>query len=483
MRGCSLREPFLLMLCLFFAACTEPLRIQDRRWVPPHPDAQSEETGWVPLDVGERESDRGGGEASGESVPEPDESGPWDAAEHDDASHGMDASTGTDALDGPDATSTIDASARSDASAALDASNGMDASARMDAAVRPDAHFVMDAGMAWDAGVSRDAGTAQDAASDAASMSWDASTAPDASVAVDSSPGDAGASDRGFAQICDMIPTVALSGTRAGTTVGAFNRHSASCATTDSPDAFFKLWVPVRLASLFVDTRGTSFDTVLSLYRGCENATLLVCNDDDLGQSSSLIGLSAVEPGEYTVVVEGFDTLAGDFTLNVISIPENCARDPRSCPCAADTDCLGTNAYCANVAMDGSLVRCNVSGSCFCTTTCVFGDPARGCGWNQRCEFSGLETNLPGRGFCLNQTGGARQDEACSRTFDAYGRVLRDSCEVGLRCRESTPAAPNAECAQLCDPTQADVCRALGNHVCEPLAPRSDVGFCLSSRP
>ena len=103
-----------------------------------------------------------------------------------------------------------------------------------------------------------------------------------------------------------------------GTTAGKTNNFTTtSCVTNPGgPDVGYALALPVGLQTLVVDTIGTGFDTVLTV-RDPQCTTELSCNDDGGGTLTSKITMSNVAAGNYAVILDGFGTNAGAYTLNV----------------------------------------------------------------------------------------------------------------------------------------------------------------------
>ena len=100
-----------------------------------------------------------------------------------------------------------------------------------------------------------------------------------------------------------------------GMTTGGANDQTASCATSNAPEKSFALHLPVQVQTLTVGSTG--FDTVLSV-KSLDCATTIACDDEGgVMYGESLITLSNVAPGGYAVVVDGWSTNSGSFTLNV----------------------------------------------------------------------------------------------------------------------------------------------------------------------
>jgi hypothetical protein len=118
----------------------------------------------------------------------------------------------------------------------------------------------------------------------------------------------------------EMDVTAAItSKTTTGTTTGAANDWVPSCSTSSSAsDKVFALQLPVPVATLTVDTIGSNFDTVLTIRNAqCTAEVPSACNDDGGGNLTSKIVLANVAPGNYAIVVDGYSSNNGMFTLNV----------------------------------------------------------------------------------------------------------------------------------------------------------------------
>jgi large repetitive protein len=117
-----------------------------------------------------------------------------------------------------------------------------------------------------------------------------------------------------------LITTAAISSTLAGRA----DNYEQSCQATTGRDMAFDLILPVNVVSLRIDTIGSTVaDTVVSL-KNHACSTELGCDDDsDPAGFLSLLTVSNVPAGSYTIQVDaysgGIDPLAneGAFTLNV----------------------------------------------------------------------------------------------------------------------------------------------------------------------
>ncbi|MEZ4399059.1 MAG: hypothetical protein R3B06_03525 [Kofleriaceae bacterium] len=173
-------------------------------------------------------------------------------------------------------------------------------------------------------------------------------------------PADLGcaAASSGTEESCggETEPLLPLTGASAtGTTVGAGNQLVPTCATgSTAPERVHVFSLPLPLATLVVDTEGSSFDTVLSLFDdGC--ATTLACDDDSGTGNRSRITRANVAAGSYAVAIDGFGTAAGAYQINLSgTYAAGAACDPAApnFTCPTGTACAGAPgaAVCAPVA-------------------------------------------------------------------------------------------------------------------------------------
>jgi hypothetical protein len=112
----------------------------------------------------------------------------------------------------------------------------------------------------------------------------------------------------------DAIALIAAPATT-GSTTGASNTFTPTCRSVNGADVVLGLTLPVPVATLHLDTVGSSFDTVLSLMDIACTASM-ACNDDGIGLRSQL-DLTNLPAGNYAVVMDSAQTSSsGAFTLN-----------------------------------------------------------------------------------------------------------------------------------------------------------------------
>jgi hypothetical protein len=156
----------------------------------------------------------------------------------------------------------------------------------------------------------------------------------------------------------EMDATAAITTkTTMGTTTAAANDWAPSCSTFSmASDKVYALPLPVPVATLTVDTIGSGFDTVLAMRDAqCGAEIPNGCNDDGGGSLTSKIDLTNVAPGNYAIVVDGYNSNNGTFTLNVRGTvaPQTLCGSPlfsgganAVLVCPTNTTCTGTPAKC-----------------------------------------------------------------------------------------------------------------------------------------
>jgi hypothetical protein len=78
-------------------------------------------------------------------------------------------------------------------------------------------------------------------------------------------------------------------------------------------------WTAPTSGSVTINTAGSNFDTLLSVYTGSavSSLTLVASNDDVAGTQTSLVTFNAVAGVTYQIVVDGYDGASGNITLNL----------------------------------------------------------------------------------------------------------------------------------------------------------------------
>jgi len=136
---------------------------------------------------------------------------------------------------------------------------------------------------------------------------------------VNGDPGCTHAADNDETNCIDSDPLAVADGTpEMGTTAGTTDDWTPTCQTNSTAgDVVYELTIPGNMNSLQIDTNGTSFDTVLSVKSGSCNGTEVGCDDDGGSGLQSLLNLGAASAGVYYIIVDGYSSNTGAFTLNI----------------------------------------------------------------------------------------------------------------------------------------------------------------------
>jgi len=105
-----------------------------------------------------------------------------------------------------------------------------------------------------------------------------------------------------------------------GNTSGMGNDHTPTCTASSTAHDLAFAWTPSDDGCYQFDTQGSAFDTVLYVQEDCAGFSVLDCNDDTTGtQSVVILSVDADQP--VLVVVDGYGSYAGSYTLNVVDHP------------------------------------------------------------------------------------------------------------------------------------------------------------------
>ena len=107
-------------------------------------------------------------------------------------------------------------------------------------------------------------------------------------------------------------------GTVSGETTSATNDGTGSCGeSATAPDVWF-LYRSSDSCTIELDTCGSDYDTVLSVYSDCpsDGGTELACNDDSCDRQSA-VSIFGEAQRSYRVRVSGWEGATGNFQLNV----------------------------------------------------------------------------------------------------------------------------------------------------------------------
>jgi hypothetical protein len=137
---------------------------------------------------------------------------------------------------------------------------------------------------------------------------------------------------------CQAVSTVRRSRCTAAPVLGPATGRWTAVGSTVSPSVFdapagctnndpkgrpegvalLRLTAPAATVVLSTEHPGTSFDTVLYVFKGCgDQGAALDCNDEGLVAPASTLTLTNLAAGDYLVVVDSWDPSGGSYELSV----------------------------------------------------------------------------------------------------------------------------------------------------------------------
>ncbi|MFZ4573884.1 MAG: GC-type dockerin domain-anchored protein, partial [Phycisphaerales bacterium] len=126
----------------------------------------------------------------------------------------------------------------------------------------------------------------------------------------------------------NAVPVTAASSTFADNW-GPFDANATECNAASNSGVWFT-HTAACTGTLTINTIGSSFDTILSIYQGScpfDAAELVGCNDDSAGTLGSTVTFDATEGQTYAIRVGGFGNRAGMIQLNVSACTPACPAD------------------------------------------------------------------------------------------------------------------------------------------------------------
>jgi hypothetical protein len=172
-----------------------------------------------------------------------------------------------------------------------------------------------------------------------------------------------------------------------GTTIGYTNDYNGSCgqAAGGAPDVVYSYSAAADVTVNITLCNGSNFDSRLYVYDGSPS-TEVACNDDGCaaGGPSKIVGLALVAGHNYYIVIDGWNTEQGDYTIDMYAVA------PVECPPGGvqegEPDCYTdymdrTNGGCnSNPPVFGSIT----SGETICGSSGIYsasGTPTRDTDW------------------------------------------------------------------------------------------------------
>src|SRR5206468_4372667 len=93
-------------------------------------------------------------------------------------------------------------------------------------------------------------------------------------------------------------------------------------------------WTAPSAGSVTINTRGSSFDTLLGVYTGGSVSGLTaVASNDDIGGGvlQSTVTFNAVGGTTYRIAVDGYNGASGNVTLNISQTVSSCTYSISPC--------------------------------------------------------------------------------------------------------------------------------------------------------
>ena len=143
----------------------------------------------------------------------------------------------------------------------------------------------------------------------------------------------------------NQIALTGATATTTGTNSGATGEVGEPAQNGPINSAWW-YWTAPTTGLYNIDTRGSNFDTLLSVYNGSAlgNLTLISANDDAGESLTSLVSLNATAETTYRIAVDGYNSATGAIQLNIAPPPpanDNFAN--RIALTGATTNATGSN--------------------------------------------------------------------------------------------------------------------------------------------
>lgn len=211
--------------------------------------------------------------------------------------------------------------------------------------------------------------------------------------------------------------TVVSDGIYTGNTARATRDGVSLCdQMATSPDVWYR-WTAPCSTTLSINTCGSSFDTMLSLYTGdCGSFTEIACNDDftqagscpDQNLTSAITAL-VTEGTTYTIRVSGYANWSGDYSLSI-----------NSAGVAADCE--------APLPLENGTVNFD--------TTCAAIDGSTACGWSSGSPAMWYSYTAACDSFAIFSTCGSDFDTVLTAYSGECGSLTEVACndDASTRC-------------------------------------------------
>lgn len=161
---------------------------------------------------------------------------------------------------------------------------------------------------------------------------------------------------------CADAATISCGQTVTGSTATATgNDHGSSCGSGTFSNSNKGVWynlTPAATGDVTVSLCGSGYDTQLGVFTGTCGALSCVAGNDDFCSLQSQVTFAATAGTTYRILVTGYLTASGNFTLNVTCAGTPPPPPPVVCNCS-NTTAFGTATAPANSGTPTTISTCN----------------------------------------------------------------------------------------------------------------------------
>ena len=177
---------------------------------------------------------------------------------------------------------------------------------------------------------------------------------------------------------CNDAIAVSEGAPYSGSTVGATEDGQSSCSYNDTADVWHS-YAPNNPGLVTISLAGSTFDTTLAVFDGCEG-TELACNDDMCDGLQSEIMMTVTDASTYLIRVAGYYGEAGDYTLTVTNSGCDLPPGPNSPSPANDVNNVSLQAILSwngGEAYASGGIEATISSEGVITPKVIYGDDDR----------------------------------------------------------------------------------------------------------
>jgi hypothetical protein len=112
-----------------------------------------------------------------------------------------------------------------------------------------------------------------------------------------------------------------------GTTIGYTNDYEGNCGGVGAPDVVYRFNPPIDTLLNISLCDATDYDSKVYVCVNANPLDIIACNDDNCGLASALAEVHVTAGNSYYIVVDGFSTNSGNYSLSVslaAFVPDPC---------------------------------------------------------------------------------------------------------------------------------------------------------------